>query len=43
VDVDDATRIKLKALSPETYIGLAIELTDLATKNNKTLTNGDLK
>jgi len=28
IDVDDATREKLKALSPETYIGLAIELTD---------------
>ena len=28
IDVDDATRNKLKALSPETYIGLAIELTD---------------
>jgi len=26
--VDDATRAKLKALSPESYIGLAIELTD---------------
>jgi len=28
IDVDDATRKKLKALSPETYMGLAIELTD---------------
>ena len=28
IDVDDATREKLKALSPERYIGLAIELTD---------------
>ncbi|MBL0345651.1 adenylosuccinate lyase [Candidatus Villigracilis affinis] len=29
IDVDDATREKLKALSPETYIGLAVELTNL--------------
>jgi adenylosuccinate lyase len=28
IDVDAATRAKLKSLSPETYIGLAIELTD---------------
>jgi adenylosuccinate lyase len=28
IDVDDATRQKLKSLSPETYIGLATELTD---------------
>lgn len=28
IDVDDATRVKLKALSPESYIGFAIELTD---------------
>ncbi|MBN8655408.1 MAG: adenylosuccinate lyase [Anaerolineae bacterium] len=28
IDVDDATREKLKALSPETYIGLAVNLTD---------------
>jgi len=28
IDVDDATREKLKALSPESYIGLAVELTD---------------
>ncbi|HEX6033925.1 MAG TPA: hypothetical protein VFY83_05790, partial [Anaerolineales bacterium] len=28
IDVDDATRRKLKALSPESYIGLAIELVD---------------
>jgi len=28
IDVDDATREKLKALSPESYIGLAIDLTD---------------
>lgn len=28
IDVDDATRKKLKALSPETYIGLAVELTE---------------
>jgi adenylosuccinate lyase len=28
IDVDNATRTKLKALSPESYIGLAIKLTD---------------
>lgn len=28
IDVDDATREKLKALSPARYIGLAVELTD---------------
>jgi adenylosuccinate lyase len=28
IDVDDETRVRLKRLSPETYIGLAIELTD---------------
>ncbi len=28
IDVDDATRNKLKNLSPESYIGLAIELTE---------------
>jgi adenylosuccinate lyase len=28
VDVDEKTRAKLKALSPETYLGLAIELTE---------------
>lgn len=28
IDVDDATRKKLQNLSPETYIGLAIELTE---------------
>ena len=28
IDVDDATREKLKALSPESYFGLAVELTD---------------
>ena len=28
IDVEDVTRQKLKSLSPETYIGLAIELTD---------------
>ena len=28
IDVDEATRDKLKALSPESYIGLAIDLTD---------------
>jgi len=28
IDVDEVTREKLKALSPESYIGLAVELTD---------------
>jgi adenylosuccinate lyase len=28
IDVDNATRAKLKTLSPESYIGLAVELTD---------------
>jgi adenylosuccinate lyase len=28
IDVDNATRAKLETLSPETYIGLAVELTD---------------
>jgi adenylosuccinate lyase len=28
IDVDDATREKLKALSPESYVGLAVNLTD---------------
>lgn len=28
IEVDDATRAKLKALSPESYIGFALELTD---------------
>ncbi len=32
IDVDDVTRAKLKALSPETYIGLAIELTEKIVK-----------
>lgn len=32
IDVDDATREKLKTLSPETYIGLAVELTERAVK-----------
>lgn len=32
IDVDDVTREKLKSLSPETYIGLAIELTNLVVK-----------
>jgi adenylosuccinate lyase len=32
IDVDDTTRAKLKALSPESYIGLAIELTDRVVK-----------
>lgn len=32
IEVDNVTREKLKALSPETYIGLAVELTDLILK-----------
>jgi adenylosuccinate lyase len=28
IDVDNTTRDKLKSLSPETYLGLAIKLTD---------------
>jgi adenylosuccinate lyase len=32
IEVDDATREKLKALSPESYIGLAVELTDRVVK-----------
>jgi adenylosuccinate lyase len=32
IDVDEATRKKLNALSPETYIGLAIELTERVVK-----------
>jgi adenylosuccinate lyase len=28
IDVDDKTREKLKTLSPESYLGLAVELTD---------------
>jgi len=32
IDVDNATREKLKALSPESYIGLAIQLTDKIIK-----------
>jgi len=30
IDVEDATRDRLKALSPETYLGLAIHLTEIA-------------
>ena len=32
IEVDDTTRARLKDLSPETYIGLAIELTDRMVK-----------
>jgi adenylosuccinate lyase len=32
IDVDDKTRASLKKLSPETYIGLAVQLTDLVVK-----------
>jgi len=35
IDVDDTTRQKLKSLSPETYIGLAIELTDKLFDDDK--------
>jgi adenylosuccinate lyase len=31
VDVDEKTRVRLKSLSPESYIGLAIQLTDSIT------------
>ena len=34
IDVDDETRAKLKALTPETYIGLAIDLTDRILKKS---------
>jgi hypothetical protein len=30
IDVDNATRERLKSLAPETYIGLAIRLTEIA-------------
>jgi adenylosuccinate lyase len=30
IDIDDATRDRLKSLSPETYLGLAIRLTEIA-------------
>jgi adenylosuccinate lyase len=33
IDVDEKTRSRLKNLSPETYIGLAIQLTDRAVKD----------
>ncbi len=33
LDVDDFTHAKLRALSPSTYLGLAIELTDRITQN----------
>jgi adenylosuccinate lyase len=32
IDVDDQTRTKLKTLSPETYLGLAVELTERVAK-----------
>ena len=35
IAVDDATRALLKNLSPETYIGLAIELTERVVNNQK--------
>lgn len=35
VDVDEKIRKQLKGLSPETYIGLAIQLTDGVLKNTK--------
>jgi hypothetical protein len=30
IDVDDATRERLKSLAPENYLGLAIRLTEIA-------------
>lgn len=35
VDVDETIRKQLKDLSPETYIGLAIQLTDIVLKDTK--------
>ena len=35
IDVDDATREKLKSLSPQSYIGLSVELTDKLIDQNK--------
>lgn len=35
IDVDDATRKKLKSLSPQSYIGLSVELTDKLIDQNK--------
>ena len=35
IDVDHGTREKLKKLSPETYVGLAIELTDKLIDQDK--------
>ncbi|MCJ7435079.1 MAG: adenylosuccinate lyase [Anaerolineales bacterium] len=32
LDVDESTRAKLRALSPSTYLGLAVELTDRITR-----------
>ncbi len=36
VDVEEAVRVKLKALSPESYLGLAIQLVDRVTGINTT-------
>jgi adenylosuccinate lyase len=33
LDIDDATHQKLRALSPESYIGLAVELTDMLVRD----------
>ena len=35
IDVDDATRKKLKSLSPQSYVGLSVELTDKLIDQNK--------
>jgi len=32
LDVDESTRVKLRTLSPSTYLGLAVELTDRITR-----------
>ena len=34
IDVDEATRTKLKSLSPESYIGLAVQLTDQVIRDS---------
>jgi hypothetical protein len=40
LDVDDYTRQRLAALSPRSYIGLAVEITDLITT---AAVNADIK
>jgi adenylosuccinate lyase len=34
IDVDEATRVRLRSLSPESYIGLAIQLTDQVIRDS---------